>query len=186
MPESAVFKKLNLKDQKEIAVVSAPASFESELASLRGIAVRRSFAGGRPLGFSLAFVTKQAELDALAKSAAERTVGDAVVWFAYPKQSSRRYKSEIDRDHGWDVLGAAGFEPVRMVAIDEDWSAVRFRRADFIKSLTRGVEHTISAVGKTKARVGAKGSLRARSRATSPAKTVAAKRPVAKRTRKKK
>jgi hypothetical protein len=63
---------------------------------------------------------------------------------------------------------------------------VRFRRADFIKSLTRGVEHTISAVGKAKARAGAKGTSRARSHATSPAKTVAAKRPVAKRTRKKK
>ena len=25
-----------------------------------------------------------------------------------------------------------------MVAIDEDWSAVRFRRVEFIKNLTRG------------------------------------------------
>jgi hypothetical protein len=186
MAESVVFKKLNLKEQNEIAVVNAPASFESEIASLRGVAVRRSLAGGRPLGFSLAFVTKQAEVDALAKGAAERTVGDAVVWFAYPKQSSKRYKSEIDRDHGWDVLGAAGFEPVRMVAIDEDWSAVRFRRADFIKSLTRGVEHTISARGKAKARAGAKGASRARSQTTSSAKAVAATRPAAKRARKKK
>jgi hypothetical protein len=35
------------------------------------------------------------------------------------------------------VLGAAGFEPVRMVAVDEDWSALRFRRVGFIKTLTR-------------------------------------------------
>jgi hypothetical protein len=149
---SAVFKKLNLKDQTEIAVVNAPASFERELAALRGVAVRRSFAEGAPLKFSLAFVTKQPEVDALAKSAAECTVGDAVVWFAYPKQSSKRYQSEIDRERGWDALGAAGFEPVRMVAIDEDWSAVRFRRVDFIKSMKRGVEHMISAGGKAKAR----------------------------------
>ena len=39
------------------------------------------------------------------------------------------------------VLGDAGFEPVRMVAIDEDFSAVRFRRVEFIKTLTRGKEH---------------------------------------------
>ena len=118
--------------------------------------MRRSLASGAPLSFSLAFVTKQAEVDACARGAAERTVGDAVVWFAYPKQSSKRYKSEIDRDRGWDVLGAAGFEPVRMVAIDEDWSAVRFRRVDFIKALTRGKEHTISAAGKAKAGARAK------------------------------
>jgi hypothetical protein len=153
---SAVFKKLNLKDQTEIAIVNAPASFEREVAGLRGVAVRRSIAGGPPLDFSLAFVTKQAEVDAIAKSVAERAAGDAVVWFAYPKQSSKKYKSEIDRDRGWDVLGAAGFEPVRMVAIDEDWSGVRFRRVDFIKTMTRGVEHTISAGGKAKARASAK------------------------------
>ena len=96
-------------------------------------------------------MTKQPEVDSLAKAVAERTSGDAIVWFAYPKQSSKRYKSEIDRDHGWASLGAAGFEPVRMVAIDEDWSAVRFRRVDFIKTLSRPKEVTLSAAGKAKA-----------------------------------
>jgi hypothetical protein len=36
-----------------------------------------------------------------------------------------------------------------MVAIDEDWSAVRFRRSEFIKNLTRGKEHRMSAHGKS-------------------------------------
>jgi hypothetical protein len=148
---SPVFKKLNLKDQREIVIANAPASFEPEIASLSGVSVRRSFAGGAQIAFSLAFVTKQPEVDALAKQIAQRTAGDSVVWFAYPKQSSRRYKSEIDRDHGWASLGAAGFEPVRMVAIDEDWSAVRFRRVDFIKTLSRPREVTLSAAGKAKA-----------------------------------
>jgi hypothetical protein len=148
---SAVFKKLNLKDQAEIAVVNAPASFEAEIASLGGVSVRRSLAVGAQVAFSIAFVTKQPEVDALAKQVAQRTSGDAVVWFAYPKQSSKRYKSEIDRDHGWVSLGAAGFEPVRMVAIDEDWSAVRFRRVDFIKTLSRPKEFALSAAGKKKA-----------------------------------
>jgi len=148
---SAVFKKLNLKDQREIAVVSAPASFEPEIAALRGVAVRRSIPSGPPVAFSLAFVTKQPEVDALANQVAQRTSGDAVVWFAYPKQSSKRYKSEIDRDHGWASLGAAGFEPVRMVAIDEDWSAVRFRRVDFIKTLNRPKDVALSVAGKAKA-----------------------------------
>ena len=148
---SAVFKKLNLKDQTEIAVVNAPASFEREIAALRGIAVRRAFASDAPLTFSLAFVTTQPEVNVLANAVAECTVGDAVVWFAYPKQSSKRYKSEIDRDHGWARLGEAGFEPVRMVAIDEDWSAVRFRRVGFIKTLSRPAEYALSKPGRAKA-----------------------------------
>ncbi|HVS23671.1 MAG TPA: hypothetical protein VMU03_08105 [Gammaproteobacteria bacterium] len=148
---SAVFKKLNLMDQTEIAVVNAPVSFEPEIATLRGVTVRRALAIGAPLKFSLAFVTTQPEVNVLANGVAECTVGDAVVWFAYPKQSSKRYTSEIDRDRGWAALGAAGFEPVRMVAIDEDWSAVRFRRAGFIKTLNRPKEYALSAAGRAKA-----------------------------------
>jgi hypothetical protein len=37
-----------------------------------------------------------------------------------------------------------------MVAIDEDWSATRFRRAEFIKTMTRGKEHRMSAQGKAR------------------------------------
>jgi hypothetical protein len=32
------------------------------------------------------------------------------------------------------VLKKLGFDTVRQVAIDEDWTALRFRRTEFIKS----------------------------------------------------
>jgi hypothetical protein len=38
-----------------------------------------------------------------------------------------------------------------MVAIDEDWSAVRFRRVDFIKTLNRPKDVALSVAGKAKA-----------------------------------
>lgn len=147
----STFDKLNLKDQKQILVMNAPESFEPELKSLRGVTVVRDLKNAGEVEFALAFVIKQKEVDTLGKTIAKKAQGDAVVWFAYPKGSSKKYKSEINRDAGWQVLGDAGFEPVRMVAIDEDWSAVRFRRADFIKSLTRGKEHRMSAQGKARA-----------------------------------
>ena len=151
---ASVFGKLNLKDQKQIVVLNAPASFEPELKTLRGITIVRDLENVEQVEFSLAFVTRQKEVDALGKSLGKKAQGDAVVWLAYPKGSSKKYKSEINRDSGWQVLGDAGFEPVRMVAIDEDWSAVRFRRVEFIKTLTRGKEHRMSAQGKAR---GAKG-----------------------------
>jgi len=144
------FEKLNLKEQKQILVLNAPESFEPELKTLRGVAVQRDLKSAGAIAFSLAFVTKQKEVDTLGKAIGKKVEGDAVEWFAYPKGSSRKYKSEINRDAGWKVLGDAGFEPVRMVAIDEDWSAVRFRRAEFIKTLTRGKEHRMSAEGKAR------------------------------------
>ena len=144
------FQKLNLKDQKQILVLNAPESFEPELKALRGITVQRDLKSASPIEFSLAFVTTQKEVDTLGKAIAKKAGGDAVVWFAYPKGSSKKYKSGINRDSGWKVLGDAGFEPVRMVAIDEDFSAVRFRRVEFIKTLTRGTEHRMSAQGKAR------------------------------------
>jgi len=132
----ATFAKLNLKDQTEIVVLNAPASFEPELKSLKGVTVRRDAKGG-DIDFSLAFVMTQKEVDTLGPQVAKKAKGDAIVWFAYPKGSSKKYKSQINRDNGWAVMGDAGFEPVRMVAIDEDWSAVRFRRVEFIKTMNR-------------------------------------------------
>ena len=119
--------------------MNAPASFESELKALKDVSVRRDAKGG-DIDFSLAFVTTQKEVDSLGPQVAKKAKGDAVVWFAYPKGSSKKYTSQINRDNGWAVLGKAGFEPVRMVAIDEDWSAVRFRRVEFIKTMTRPAE----------------------------------------------
>ncbi len=145
---ASVFGKLNLKDQPEILVVNAPQSFEPEVAGLRAVAVKRRAADVKQIAFSLAFVTKQKELDELAKTVAKKAVGDAIVWFAYPKGSSKKYTCEFNRDTGWRALGEAGFEPVRMVAIDEDWSAVRLRRVEFIKTLTRDPSVMLSKEGK--------------------------------------
>lgn len=129
---TALFRKLNLKDQAEIFVLNAPQSFEAELDRLEGVAVKRKLAGASRVAFVLAFVTRKPEIDSLAKTIGKLAKGDPIVWFAYPKGTSKRYRCDINRDTGWGALGSAGFEGCRMVAIDEDWSGLRFRRAEFI------------------------------------------------------
>jgi len=37
-----------------------------------------------------------------------------------------------------------------MVAVDEDWSALRFRKTTYIKTLTRNASFAISADGKAR------------------------------------
>jgi hypothetical protein len=147
----SVFTKLNLTTQRTILVVNAPASFEDELARLNGVTVARDPATVESIAFAIAFVTRGDEVAALTPAIADKAPGDAVVWFAYPKGTSKRYRAEINRDTGWAPLGEAGFEPVRQVAIDEDWSAVRFRRAAYIKTMRRAPEHAMSAEGKARA-----------------------------------
>jgi hypothetical protein len=147
---AGVWGKLNLKDQKEIVVINAPRSFEPDIQALDGVKVKRTPGDVGGSAFFLAFVTTKKEVDALAEVVAKKTQPDAVVWFAYPKSTSKNYTSEISRDAGNEALGDAGFEPVRLVAIDEDWSAKRFRRAEFIKAMTRPKEWRFSKAGKTK------------------------------------
>jgi hypothetical protein len=84
----------------------------------------------------LAFVRTLADVAALAVDL-PRFTGDALVWCAYPKQSSRRYRCEFHRDTGWGALQGLGWEGVRQIALDEDWSALRFRRLEYISSLKR-------------------------------------------------
>jgi hypothetical protein len=146
----SVFEKLNLKDHRDILVVNAPSSFEAELSKLKGVAIHRDPKRMSEIPFSLAFVTKQQEVDTLTRVIASKVRGDAIVWFAYPKGTSKKYKCDFNRDTGWATLGKAGFEPVRMVAIDEDWSAARFRRAEFIKTMTRDPKWALSSAGKKK------------------------------------
>ncbi|WP_423679630.1 MULTISPECIES: hypothetical protein [unclassified Undibacterium] len=131
---SSIFEKLNLKQQQEIIVVNAPPSFEPELLSLEGVTVIRDLKKAKAIYFALIFATKQAEVDSLSKILASKAEGDAVLWFAYPKGTSKRYKCEFNRDTGWDAMRSEGFDTVRQVAIDADWSALRFRRLEYIKS----------------------------------------------------
>ena len=105
---AGIFEKLNLKDQQEILVLRAPDSFLPELARLSMLHLHRHIESLKQIDFLLAFVTRKSEVDALAPPVAARAQGDAVVWFAYPKGTSKRYSCDFNRDTGWDALKAAG------------------------------------------------------------------------------
>ncbi len=142
-----IFNKLNLKDQQRIVVLDAPASFESELAQL-DIIVARSLDSLQQVLFALAFVTSRAQIERISAQLTARAAPDAVLWFAYPKKSSKRYRCDFSRDSGWEPLGVG----VRMVAIDEDWSALRFRHVDYVGKLSRDPARALSKLGKAKTR----------------------------------
>ncbi|NMM47295.1 hypothetical protein [Marinigracilibium pacificum] len=147
----ATFKKMNLKDQKSVLILNSPESFEENINNLsRDIRVFRSISELDHVEFFISFVTKKQQIEEQTKVLIEKIYGDALVWFCYPKGSSKKYKCDFNRDTGWESLGKAGMEPVRMVAVDEDWSALRFRKVEFIKKMTRRESMAISKDGKGK------------------------------------
>lgn len=153
MSTAAIFRKLQFKDQDSILISKAPLEFREHLEEMREVTkVVTRPSGKRRYQFALYFVKTCAELAATAPSAVARLDEDGLLWFAYPKKSSKRYESDIGRDDSWQPLGDLGFEGVRMIAIDQDWSALRLRHVDHIKSMKRDPRRAISAQGKRRVR----------------------------------
>ena len=129
-----LFTKLNLGTHRDLLVVDAPASFEPELAALDGVTLRRDAKSAKAIAFVLVFVKTLAEVESAAKLL-PKAVGDAIVWFAYPKGTSKRYKCEFNRDNGWAAAPrAAGFRE-RPHGRDRrrPGLALRFRRSEYVK-----------------------------------------------------
>lgn len=145
MVDNALAKKLQIKVNNGL-VLGCPKEVLPVFAGLD--VVQKAASAKGELGFVVAFATTLADVERFAKLADEvaSRQSDPLLWISYPKGSSKKYKCDFNRDTGWDALGARGFEPVRQVAIDEDWSALRFRKAEQIKSMTRS--RALSAAGK--------------------------------------
>lgn len=138
-----LFKKLNFKNQPAVLSINHPDSFLPELKAMGEITnVVDSIGKLKSVSFAIVFATKQTEVNIAAEQIAKKAEDDAVLWFCYPKGTSKKYKCDFNRDTGWEKLGELGYEPVRAVAIDEDWSALRFRKAEHIKTMTRSFAMT--------------------------------------------
>lgn len=146
-----VFKKLNFKDQASILTINAPDSFQSELGEMSAFAkLLNDPKDAQEIEFAIVFVTAKREISSIIKELFPKMKGDPIVWFCYPKGTSKKYNCDFNRDNGWDEMGNYDLEPVRQVAIDEDWSALRFRKIEFIKNFTRRKEMVLSEKGKTR------------------------------------
>jgi hypothetical protein len=86
--------------------------------------------------WSIWFVQSAQALEACATMANNSYANGGHLWFAYPKLSGK-IKTDITRDKGWSALAPFDLLPVMQVALDTDWSALRFRRRAEIKKLTR-------------------------------------------------
>jgi hypothetical protein len=73
----------------------------------------------------IAFVRNRAELGTGADAAVAAARLDRLAWIAYPKAG--KLGTDLNRDILAALVTERGVRPVRQVAIDETWSALRFR-----------------------------------------------------------
>jgi hypothetical protein len=148
---TALFKKLNFKQQQEIVVLNHPKSFENELVEMKKeTTFITKLTKVKEVEFVLVFVTTLKEIETTFKQLNPLCKDDVIIWISYPKGSSKKYTCDFNRDTGWQALAKYELEPVRQVAIDEDWSALRFRKVAFIKTITRRESYAITAEAKNR------------------------------------
>jgi hypothetical protein len=113
--------KLQVKPGTHVAVVAA----RPDGPDLSGLGPQAADAA--TAGAVIAFVTRAAELADAAAPAIAAAREDRLAWIAYPKAG--KLGTDINRDSLARAVGDLGVRPVRQVALDDVWSALRFRPA---------------------------------------------------------
>ncbi len=129
-----VLKKLGFKGQPDMLVLNGPDGF------LKLCKETGSTVGTAPAGkyrFIVVFSEMRARAESLVARAIPHFEQTGHLWVCYPKGTSKNFKSDLNRNTLAEVMAAVDLEPVSQVAIDDDWSAMRFRHADLIKNMTR-------------------------------------------------
>jgi hypothetical protein len=73
----------------------------------------------------LVFGDDEASLRRIVASPSDAVRDAVLLWVAYPKGN----RTDINRDTLWPILAEHGLRPVAQVALDDTWSALRFRVA---------------------------------------------------------
>src|SRR6266542_4436957 len=111
-------KKLNMNGGMKLRVVGKPGGVDLDDVT--------SATSGKADGV-LVFTKTLTEVEAKCGPLVEAAKADRLAWIAYPK--SGQLATDLSRDVLWKHLQKHGIQGVRQVAIDEVWSAMRFRPA---------------------------------------------------------
>ena len=71
----------------------------------------------------IVFADDSASLRALLDARRGELAAVTALWVVYPKAN----RTDINRDKLWQILAEYGLHPDRQIAVDEVWSALRFR-----------------------------------------------------------
>jgi hypothetical protein len=114
-----VARKLQLAAEQVVVGLRVP---ESAAAALAGLPLTQEDSAGAAL---LAFVRDRAALEEVRARIVASARDDRLTWVAYPKAG--QLGTDLNRDTLAALLIESGIDPVRQIAIDEVWSALRFR-----------------------------------------------------------
>ncbi len=117
-------KKLGIKEGFRIALVNAPKDFESELGELPDNveSIKRP---SKSLDIILLFVLTQRALARDFAKFAGRINANGMIWIAWPKKGSG-VTTDLSEQRVREIGLNAGLVDVKVCAIDETWSGLKF------------------------------------------------------------
>jgi len=129
MTTSALARKLLVKPGHRVVVMHSPAGYADLLRPLpEGAELVDSTQ--EPVDVVQVFVRDSGDLERAAPAAIKAMKPDGLLWVCYPK-GGQKAGTDLHRDVLWDLMGKeTGLVGVSLVAVDEKWSAMRFRAAD--------------------------------------------------------
>jgi hypothetical protein len=133
--KNAIARKLGMNPGMRALVMAPPPGYLKLLAPLPdGLNVSSRAAGTYP--FVQVFATRLSEISRFARRLSKHAAPNALVWISYPKKTSK-VAGNLSRDVIREAMSAAGWRSVSIVAIDEVWSALRFRPAGQVDSRSK-------------------------------------------------
>jgi len=119
-----LLKKLGIKPGFNVALVNAPENFVKQLDLPPDVNVR-SLAKARDLDFILVFVKSQKILTTAFAQYSPKIKPDGMFWVSWPKKTSG-VQTDVTENIVRDVGLAAGLVDVKVCAIDDVWSGLKF------------------------------------------------------------
>ena len=127
MPDATLAKKLRILPGNRLLLLRAPDSYRATLALPEGVIVESDPSGVYDVVQLFARTLADVDRDLPTAIAAIRPRG--MLWIAWPKKTTR-LPTDLTRDTLWPHVHEAGWSGVAAIAIDETWSALRFRPND--------------------------------------------------------
>jgi len=129
MSSQSLLEKLQLNGEKNLLLQGLPLSIEKQFLKFAFSKNVTPLLKSKKNDFALIFAFSQKQLREILQEVIPALHADAKFWIAYPKVSSK-IASDLCRDASWDFIAEHGFETVRMIAVDNLWSAARFKKPD--------------------------------------------------------
>ncbi len=125
MADKTVAQKLLIKEGRTVLIVNAPKEYASLLGNLPERVILRKQPSG-PADLIQVFVKDRKALEDQLIRLRGLLNPNGILWVTYPKGTSK-IKADINRDSINAYAKTIGLQGVAMIAIDEDWSALRLK-----------------------------------------------------------